>query len=173
MARPFTFRGRASASEYWWFQLVIFLVSVALSAWFLTPFIKALAGQAGAEEFGQIEFEQAFETHWAAMSGGIGLWWIVSLWPFFSNLSVTVRRLHDTDRSGWWCWITLVPFIGGIILLILLILPGDPHRNSFGPKSGGGGGGGQGYTQVPQVSTVPQMAAEDLRALRQSRMNQT
>jgi len=49
------------------------------------------------------------------------------------SLSVTVRRLHDTDRSGWWLLICFVPFIGWLVLLIFLVLEGKRARNRFGP----------------------------------------
>ena len=51
---------------------------------------------------------------------------------FLPSLAVTVRRLHDTNRSGWWVLITLIPYIGGIILLILLCLKGTEGDNRFG-----------------------------------------
>ena len=43
-----------------------------------------------------------------------------------------MRRLHDTDRSGWWYLITLVPFVGGIVLLVFTLLKGTPGPNRFG-----------------------------------------
>jgi uncharacterized membrane protein YhaH (DUF805 family) len=45
-----------------------------------------------------------------------------------------VRRLHDTDRSGWWILIALIPIIGGIWLLVLMILEGTAGENKFGPS---------------------------------------
>ena len=48
------------------------------------------------------------------------------------NISVAVRRLHDTDKSGWWYWISLVPCVGGIWLLVLLVTPSTPGQNQFG-----------------------------------------
>ena len=49
------------------------------------------------------------------------------------GLSVMVRRLHDTNRSGWWYFISFVPVIGGIWLLVLMCLPGTEGRNDHGP----------------------------------------
>lgn len=51
---------------------------------------------------------------------------------FLTSLSLTVRRLHDTDRSGWWYLITLMPFVGGIVLLVFTLLEGTPEPNRFG-----------------------------------------
>jgi uncharacterized membrane protein YhaH (DUF805 family) len=47
---------------------------------------------------------------------------------------VTVRRLHDTNHSGWWCLITLVPFVGAIIQLIFLVRSSTPGENKYGPN---------------------------------------
>jgi uncharacterized membrane protein YhaH (DUF805 family) len=51
---------------------------------------------------------------------------------FLTSLSLTVRRLHDTERSGWWYLITLMPFVGGIVLLVFTLLEGTPGPNRFG-----------------------------------------
>ena len=48
-------------------------------------------------------------------------------------LGVLVRRLHDQGKSGAWFWISLVPFIGGIWLLVLTCIPGTPGPNQYGP----------------------------------------
>jgi len=52
-------------------------------------------------------------------------------------IAVTVRRLHDTDRSGWWLLISLVPFIGQLILLVFLLIGGKRDRNQYGPDPKG------------------------------------
>ena len=48
------------------------------------------------------------------------------------SISVTVRRLHDTNRSGWWFWIVMIPLVGPLIYLGLMCWPGDAHRNDYG-----------------------------------------
>jgi uncharacterized membrane protein YhaH (DUF805 family) len=48
------------------------------------------------------------------------------------SLSLSVRRLHDTNRSGWWWLIGLIPIIGGIVLLVFYCLPGTPGPNKYG-----------------------------------------
>jgi uncharacterized membrane protein YhaH (DUF805 family) len=58
---------------------------------------------------------------------------VVTLGLFIPSLAVGVRRLHDTDRSGWWLLIGLVPF-GGIVLLVFYCLEGQPGHNRFGPS---------------------------------------
>ncbi|MGA5324319.1 DUF805 domain-containing protein [Streptomyces seoulensis] len=49
-------------------------------------------------------------------------------------LAVTVRRLHDTSRSGWWILISLVPLVGGIILLVFTVSDSKPEANEYGPN---------------------------------------
>jgi hypothetical protein len=56
----------------------------------------------------------------------IGLAHVIPAW------AVTVRRLHDTDRSGWWALLSLVPLVGTVILLIFCCAPSQPGRNRFG-----------------------------------------
>jgi uncharacterized membrane protein YhaH (DUF805 family) len=53
---------------------------------------------------------------------------------FLPSLAVTVRRLHDTDRSGWWILLNLIPIVGALIVLIFTCLDGTPGDNRFGPN---------------------------------------
>ena len=57
---------------------------------------------------------------------------VYNLAVFLPSLAICVRRLHDTDRSGWWILLGLIPLVGGIIMLILYLLPGTPGANRFG-----------------------------------------
>ena len=50
------------------------------------------------------------------------------------HIALTARRLHDTGKSGWWQLIVLIPFIGWLILLVLLVLKGDQEANQYGPS---------------------------------------
>jgi uncharacterized membrane protein YhaH (DUF805 family) len=59
------------------------------------------------------------------------LYILVSILP---SLTVTVRRLHDTGKSGWMILLCLIPIIGGIILLVFLVLDSDPEPNQYGPN---------------------------------------
>jgi hypothetical protein len=56
------------------------------------------------------------------------------------GLAVSVRRLHDINKSGWWLLIVFIPLIGGLILLLFMVRPGDEGRNEFGPDPIRGGG---------------------------------
>ena len=59
---------------------------------------------------------------------------LFSLAIMIPSLSVTVRRLHDVGKSGWWILISLIPFIGGIWLFILTITDSQPGENIYGPS---------------------------------------
>jgi uncharacterized membrane protein YhaH (DUF805 family) len=49
-----------------------------------------------------------------------------------TSIAVGVRRLHDTDRSGWWLLIAFVPIIGAIVLLVFFVLDSTPGDNKYG-----------------------------------------
>jgi uncharacterized membrane protein YhaH (DUF805 family) len=58
---------------------------------------------------------------------------IVSLVLFLPNLAIYVRRLHDTNRSGWWLLICLIPLVGIIVLLVWAATKGTDGPNQYGP----------------------------------------
>lgn len=63
---------------------------------------------------------------------------LVWLGFFIPNLAVLVRRLHDTDRSGWWVLIGLIPFIGAIVLIVFACIDsGPPNKYGDGPDGRG------------------------------------
>lgn len=98
------FEGRASLSAYWWYALALIIANVVLEI-----FVVAIGSLALTLLFGLVMI-------------AVGL----------SGLSVAVRRMHDTDKSGWMLLLGLIPFVGWIINLILLVLPGTPGQNRFG-----------------------------------------
>ncbi len=98
------FSGRPSRSAFWWATLANALIQVAI-------------GIAGAATAGVL---------FAALGG---LYALAILVP---SCAVGVRRLHDTDRSGWWLLISFVPVIGSIWLLVLMCLPSTTGANRFG-----------------------------------------
>ena len=75
-----------------------------------------------------------------AVIGSAILGIIVSLGLLLPNLSVGIRRLHDTDRSGWWILIGLIPLIGFIVLIVFYVQKSDPGDNKYGPPMDEGGG---------------------------------
>lgn len=99
------FSGRAPRSEYWWWTLAVALASLVLGALF-----------SGAT---QETFDAVF-----------GLFFLAVALP---SLAVTVRRLHDTDRSGWMVLVSFIPFVGGIILLVFMAQEGSRRANQWGP----------------------------------------
>ena len=64
-----------------------------------------------------------------------GLGGLYSLATLIPGIAVTVRRLHDTDRSGWWLLIGVIPLIGALALFIFLVLDGQPGESRSGPSS--------------------------------------
>src|SRR5262249_53764211 len=58
---------------------------------------------------------------------------LVGLALLLPNISVGIRRLHDTGRTGWWILIGFIPLIGLIVLLVFYAQEGDPGENSYGP----------------------------------------
>ena len=56
------------------------------------------------------------------------------LGTFLPYLAVSVRRLHDTNRSGWWVFIAVVPFVGPFVLLWFMATAGNPSENKYGPN---------------------------------------
>ncbi len=96
------FEGRAGRAEYWWFFLANFLISLVLQGLGRGASILAIVSL------------------------------IYSLALLIPGLAVAVRRLHDTDKSGWWILISLVPLVGIIVLIVFLATDGDPGANQYG-----------------------------------------
>lgn len=105
------FSGRARRSEYWFFALFNFLALIVLE-------LIVAAAQTSKND-GLI-----FLTALPCM-----LYLLASIVP---SLAVTVRRLHDINKSGWWYFIAFVPFIGPIWLLILTCIEGTAGPNQYG-----------------------------------------
>jgi uncharacterized membrane protein YhaH (DUF805 family) len=80
------------------------------------------------------------------------LGWIYILAALVPGLAVAARRLHDTDRSGWWLLLIIPIVIGWIVLLIFYIPEGTPGDNKYGPSPKALPGGG-GYNPNPNPNT--------------------
>lgn len=104
--KPFTFSGRASRSEYWWFVLFCFLIG-----FFLKPLI-----------------DQYLTVDWSNRLIPLA----ISLVTLLIAFSVACRRLHDINRSGWWQLIIFVPIVGWIVDLYWMIKKGTLGPNRFG-----------------------------------------
>ena len=103
-----TFSGRARRKEYWMFFLISALISIVLTL------LDILLGTYS------VEYEAGLFS---------GLYSLLILIP---SIAVVVRRLHDTDRSGWWILISLIPLIGVIVLFLFICLDSQPGTNRFG-----------------------------------------
>jgi uncharacterized membrane protein YhaH (DUF805 family) len=116
------FEGRASRSEFWWFALAYY-------AFFLL-ILPVLVVMGRGSTLDQASSDTAVET---AAYFVVGLAFYVGL--LLPYVSAAVRRLHDTDRSGWWWFIVFIPF-GVIVLIVLLASRGDAVRNDYGLPPG-------------------------------------
>ena len=98
------FTGRARRSEFWYFYLVHMMVIIGM----------ALIGP-------RVNF-----------GFYIALLVIYTMATIIPTIAVLVRRLHDTDKSGWWYFISFIPFVGSIILIVLLATEGTYGINLYG-----------------------------------------
>ncbi|MCO6161911.1 DUF805 domain-containing protein [Flavobacterium sp. NRK F7] len=105
------FSGRARRSEYWYFTLANVLI------YFSIAFISGLFSAINLPEVAYLFF-------------GMFILYVVGI--IIPSLAVIVRRLHDTGKSGWFYFISLIPFIGSIWLLILFCTEGDKGHNEYG-----------------------------------------
>jgi uncharacterized membrane protein YhaH (DUF805 family) len=103
-AKYAVFRGRASRPEYWYFFLLYSVLYVMCAL--LSELSSTLSGI------------------------GFLLMLVALLVP---SISVGVRRLHDTNRSGWWLLLSFVPVVGTIVLLVFFCLEGTAGPNQYGP----------------------------------------
>jgi uncharacterized membrane protein YhaH (DUF805 family) len=101
-AHPLTLRGRASRSAFWWFQLL------AVIAYAVVSVISDRSTVAG-----------------------VILDIIIGVPILVTNIALAVRRLHDSDHTGWWWWIGLVPLVGWIISIVFYLLPSTPGPNRY------------------------------------------
>jgi uncharacterized membrane protein YhaH (DUF805 family) len=104
------FSGRSQRKEYWMFFLFNIIVAVVLGI------IEGILGLSG------------------MVAGAYGpLTVLYELAILIPSIAVGIRRLHDTDRSGWWLLIALVPIVGAIVLLVFFVSDGTRGPNRFGP----------------------------------------
>ena len=96
------FSGRAHRTEYWMFFLINMVVTFAIAM------VEAALGSPG-------------------VLGGL-----YALAVLLPALGVSVRRLHDTGRTGWWLLIMLIPLIGPIVILVFMVLDSEEGDNQYG-----------------------------------------
>jgi uncharacterized membrane protein YhaH (DUF805 family) len=107
------FKGRARRSEYWFIQLFLVLTNLVAA-----PIDLALMN---------VDVDR-----FIANGGGgiVGLIWILA--TIVPAIAVLIRRLHDTNRSGWWALIGLVPLAGAIVLLVFTVEDSNKGVNKYG-----------------------------------------
>lgn len=132
LLRYFEFSGRSTRRQYWGFHLGFVLLAIAAV----------------------ISDHELLGHRWSAASRELGpltlFVVLVHTWP---GVTVTVRRLHDTARSGWWYWIGLVPIVGSFILLWFMICGPEYDAQQYGddPRDQ------QGSRRAPSMSRADQM----------------
>ena len=107
------FKDRARRKEYWFFVLFNVIAGIVLGI------VDNMTGTLNPE------------TGYGLLSG------IYSLLVFLPALGVSVRRLHDTDRTGWWILIAFIPLIGALVLLYFFVSDSQEETNRFGPNPKG------------------------------------
>lgn len=112
--RAADFSGRSRRKEYWYFQLFNAIVMMFL-----------------------VLFAVAFSDQGKPNMIAFGIMFAYGVILFVPALAVTIRRLHDIGKSGWWYFIAFIPLIGGIILFVFTVLDSEPNANQWGldPKA--------------------------------------
>ena len=119
------FSGRACRKEYWHFVLFLIICLIVLSV------IETMLGLGTTERWAE-SVEPGFGYSAGAAHNGGPLMGLFALATLIPSLAVGVRRLHDTDRSGWWLLIGLIPLVGAIVLLVFYVEKGTVGPNRFG-----------------------------------------
>lgn len=102
------FSGRASRKEYWMFFLINVVIGIVLNI------LISVTKSSG------VSF----------IFSAIYLLYVLAL--IIPSIAIGVRRLHDSDHSGWWLLIGLIPFLGALVVLYFLIIDGTHGSNRYG-----------------------------------------
>jgi len=126
------FTGRARRREYWMFTLINSVILILLQI----PVQGAVIAMAAQNEAA---------TAPSAGLTGVTLIFVIllvvySLAVMVPSIAVTVRRLHDTGKSGWWYLLNLIP-LGSLVILVFMVLDSEPGSNKWGPNPKGVNGG--------------------------------
>jgi uncharacterized membrane protein YhaH (DUF805 family) len=113
-----TLNGRATRAEYWWYVLFTALVEP-----FVYGGLVALAYYVPSIENGIVK---------SLLAIVIILLILCQILLLCSNVCAVVRRLHDTGKNGWWMFISFVPFVGSLILLVFLVRESEKRDNRYG-----------------------------------------
>lgn len=124
-----TFSGRARRSEFWWFYLFTLLASLVAAIIDRLIGWQTLSTNTWTVNGEPVEVTSYYNPGWIQV--------VVSLALILPMISVSVRRLHDRDASGWWWWLQLLNCLCGLGTIILVfafwIRSGTPGPNKYGP----------------------------------------
>lgn len=123
--RYFDFSGRSRRKEYWMFTLFQIIVALIL-------IVPMIAGIPGTDPDTGVSGEPGI-LFWVS----IALLSIFVLASIIPSIAVSVRRFHDQDKSGWFYLISFVPYVGGLIVFVFMLLEGTRGPNQYGedPKN--------------------------------------
>ena len=110
--------GRSRRSEFWYFQLFIYIIGLPLYIIMnmMTP--------------NYYSSSSSYESYYLV----VGLFLVFILFIAIPQISVSVRRLHDTGKSGFFYLVTFIPMVGGLILLYLCSVDSEQNTNEYGPS---------------------------------------
>lgn len=129
LRRYFEISGRSQRREFWLFFIALWALSALVMTLFATPQRQASETVFGYEYF----------ITWHASVTGQFLIGMIALFTLIPSYTLSIRRLHDIDRSGWWLLISFVPFLGMLVLFIFFCLDGTYGRNRYGADPRGRG----------------------------------
>lgn len=115
--------GRAPRSEFWWWSLFQFLIAASFDAMIIPQELRDLASTLATGVIPPLD-----STHATVQLIGT----LFSLALFLPTLAVTVRRLHDIGKSGWWYFYGIIPLLGWFTMLVWLCRKGTEGGNRFG-----------------------------------------
>jgi uncharacterized membrane protein YhaH (DUF805 family) len=126
------FEGRAARTEYWMFVLFNFIIGFVLG------------------------FLESFLNISPALS------WLYMIAVFVPSVAVGVRRLHDTDKSGWWLLLALIPILGALVLLYFMVQDSTDGANRFGanPKGVASSADTSVYQSEPEIKETEKVTDE-------------
>ena len=139
------FQGRSRRLEFWMFALFNNIVGLVLATpFYVEVFGAAMAADPSVPGSDTAAMEAAFADGGGISTIMIGLYGLYALAAFIPSIPVTIRRLHDRNMSGWWYLgfivLGIIPILGLIVsiaFLVVLVLPGTPGPNKYGPSPKG------------------------------------
>lgn len=131
------FSGRASLSEFWWMFLWSIIVGIVISVVALAVILPSIFELAASGALDTETEQTSLATNaaiWSVIGRFAGIWIVVVLIELalvIPWLAMTVRRLHDSNKSGHLAWLLLVPSVGHLIVLILCLMPSEAYGQRF------------------------------------------